>query len=511
MDPRLPVPVEQCDACSRHCTDVEYLPCEHVVCPPCFEDAVARESTTGCAICDSASHSYSDSAAAAESIKCDLCTDNASAVSHCDQCHCFLCEFCEQAHQRQRRTADHVLILLRGIDGHYHDANYEQQDDIGNIASPIPCCPHNRPESAKYFCETCDTCLCLECKDEAHVDHHTVTMTEMDVHCSEKLQNLLTKTKPMVSTLKESIQSIECLLASVEDRANEVTDRVYHSIDEHIAALQEHKMLLLSKLDAIKMYKMQVLSHQLGSLSQTLEDIRRTCDVASKVLTPESSPADSVALRLSIARQLEELTDGRYEYRPQEDDYIHFLPKVNVGKRGSYDVYGMLDTQTPSPGHSVLEGDGLHRASQRRTAMFNVIIFDKNGERKLVGGDRVELRVHSTTGSPVKTEVLDKGDGSYQLSYVSDSQREHRVSVLLGNKHIRGSPVLVEVRPRRKHRGIFHCCTFCSSGGKKHVTCGCDGTMPGGYSGCGHGHKGHPGKKHWSCCGSIEEDSDCIL
>ncbi|KAK0172324.1 hypothetical protein PV328_005659 [Microctonus aethiopoides] len=60
-----------------------------------------------------------------------------------------------------------------------------------------------------------------------------------------------------------------------------------------------------------------------------------------------------------------------------------------------------------------------------------------------------------------------------------------------------------------RHSGIFHCCTFCSSGGKKEATCACPGTMLGGYKGCGHGHPGHPRVKHWSCCGSIDRDSVC--
>ncbi|CAL7947324.1 unnamed protein product [Xylocopa violacea] len=60
------------------------------------------------------------------------------------------------------------------------------------------------------------------------------------------------------------------------------------------------------------------------------------------------------------------------------------------------------------------------------------------------------------------------------------------------------------------HTGIYHCCTFCSSGGKKEVTCGCGGTMPGGYKGCGHGHMGHPGVHHWSCCGSILHYGRCL-
>ncbi|KAK2585308.1 hypothetical protein KPH14_009992 [Odynerus spinipes] len=62
----------------------------------------------------------------------------------------------------------------------------------------------------------------------------------------------------------------------------------------------------------------------------------------------------------------------------------------------------------------------------------------------------------------------------------------------------------------QKHSGIYHCCTFCSSGGKKDVVCACGGKMPGGYQGCGHGHVGHPGSNHWSCCGSFLRDGYCL-
>ncbi|KAF7380716.1 hypothetical protein HZH66_014092 [Vespula vulgaris] len=61
------------------------------------------------------------------------------------------------------------------------------------------------------------------------------------------------------------------------------------------------------------------------------------------------------------------------------------------------------------------------------------------------------------------------------------------------------------------HSGIYHCCTFCSSGGKKDVVCACEGRMPGGYRGCGHGHVGHPGSNHWSCCGSLLRDGRCLI
>lgn len=70
------------------------------------------------------------------------------------------------------------------------------------------------------------------------------------------------------------------------------------------------------------------------------------------------------------------------------------------------------------------------------------------------------------------------------------------------------SPFSLCARALRPHSGIFHCCAFCSTGGSKLATCACLGTMAD-FNGCGHGHDGHPGRRHWSCCANILENSEC--
>lgn len=42
---------------------------------------------------------------------------------------------------------------------------------------------------------------------------------------------------------------------------------------------------------------------------------------------------------------------------------------------------------------------------------------------------------------------------------------------------------------------------------RAHLLCVC---LSGGFRGCGHGHKGHPGRLHWSCCGSTAKNSECL-
>ncbi|XP_012284516.1 tripartite motif-containing protein 45 isoform X2 [Orussus abietinus] len=89
-------------------------------------------------------------------------------------------------------------------------------------------------------------------------------------------------------------------------------------------------------------------------------------------------------------------------------------------------------------------------------------------------------------------------------------ERLQSLGVGSGSESFEGSPGGRSASMHR-HTGVYHCCTFCSSGGRKEAACACNGTMPGGYKGCGHGHPGHPGVKHWSCCGSPHRYDKCPI
>uniref|UniRef100_A0A1A8R6R5 Tripartite motif containing 45 n=1 Tax=Nothobranchius rachovii TaxID=451742 RepID=A0A1A8R6R5_9TELE len=128
------------------------------------------------------------------------------------------------------------------------------------------------------------------------------------------------------------------------------------------------------------------------------------------------------------------------------------------------------------------------------------------------GGEQVLVSIvhKEKKNCAVETVVVDNADGTYSVSYKPEEPGPYSVWVCVKAQHVKGSPFLLNVKEFRHHGGTFHCCSFCSSGGAKEALCGCAGTMSGGFKGCGHGHKGHPGKPHWSCCGSTTEKSECL-
>lgn len=517
----------QCALCVESYQDARILPCFHTFCASCLQSACLQEDGRNtpvvyCPICMDESELPSNGIqglpknmyiqnlqtlqrSPSPLPKCDLCTDNEVAVCHCEVCCCHLCEFCEQAHQRQRKTAEHPLVPVQGSSSLMHHHNSE-------ITVHPEFCESHPSEHLRLFCDSCNVPVCQECTMDEHHDHALLPLEDVNMQYSEILQSLLGQTTPLISTLIDSMKNIEYVLSTIQDRADAVAHDICDSIDARMRALQEHKRSLLNQLDAIKQHKENTLEQQLEEMKRILDQVNVHSSLAVKAVE-QGNPATAFSSdKVPLVARLEELLTSDHNFHPEEDDYIQFCPNLPAGQSRGFEMFGVLDARGPSAAHSIVEGEGLFEARQRKMTSFLVTIHDRYGERRLSGGDKVEAYLHSQSGTMVNTTVTDNGDGTYQVSYTPESTGDHRLSVLIDGKHVRASPFVVNIRPRRKkHRGIFHCCTFCSSEGKKHVRCGCGGIMPGGYSGCGHGHPGHPGCFHWSCCGSTIEKSECLL
>ncbi|KRT86025.1 hypothetical protein AMK59_2593 [Oryctes borbonicus] len=156
---------------------------------------------------------------------------------------------------------------------------------------------------------------------------------------------------------------------------------------------------------------------------------------------------------------------------------------------------------------------GLQNLRVGKQAEIILELRDRSDTTLQRGGEAVSAEIkHRETGStkPLALQIQDNKNGTYRICFTPDIAGKYVLFVNVKSQSIKNNPFAFTVRPLRPHHGTFHCCSFCSSGGSKDAICGCGGKMPGGYKGCGHGHEGHPGRRHWSCCGNILEHSECV-
>ncbi|KAK2840171.1 hypothetical protein Q5P01_013911 [Channa striata] len=496
-----------CNRCKRLYRDPKILPCLHTFCSDCIEQlepfsACPRGSggdavTVLCPDCDSevdipllgAAGLTTDHLALDEvfletlvtdgPLGCDLCGEG-GAESRCEVCCVNLCEFCCKAHRRQKRTASHSVQAV------------EELKTRGRLCRPVLCSLHPGQE-LRLFCQPCDLPVCLECAATLHRDHSCCPTRDV-VHChGDRIRELVAaRLRPRLERLEESVRKVDVSQEALQARVDATANEVRAFARGYASTVEAHCLSLLRRLEELRVQRRNQLHLQRAQLQQALLDVRGGVEFAERLLSCGSDSEILSAKGVTLSR-LTSLAENSYNPDPAA---------VTPTMAATVDL-----------SKCSIEGEGLQQGQQGQRGGFTLVCRDSAGEQLAGGGEHVLVSIvhKEKKNCTVETTVADNKDGSYSVSYTPSEPGTFSVWVCVKAQHIKGSPFTLNVKRKfRRHAGKFHCCCFCSSGGAKDARCGCPGTMPGGFKGCGHGHKGHPGKPHWSCCGSTVEQSECL-
>nr|XP_046260518.1 tripartite motif-containing protein 45 [Scatophagus argus]XP_046260519.1 tripartite motif-containing protein 45 [Scatophagus argus]XP_046260520.1 tripartite motif-containing protein 45 [Scatophagus argus]XP_046260521.1 tripartite motif-containing protein 45 [Scatophagus argus] len=537
-----------CNVCKRLYRDPKILPCLHTFCSDCIgqlepfsvssrcsrdgledsrgeaveEDRTAVTVTVLCPDCDSEvdippsgpeglstdhlalDEVFLETLVTDGPLGCDLCGEG-GAESRCEVCSVNLCEFCCQAHRRQKRTASHSVQCLVELKSR------------GRLSRPVLCSLHPSQE-LRLFCQPCDLPVCLECAAMLHRDHRCCPTRDVIHRHGDRIRELVTgHLRPRLERLKDSLQKVEDCQEALQARVDETANEVRAFARSYASAVEAHCLSLLHRLEELRVQRRNQLHLQRAQLQQALLDIQNSVEFAERLLTC-GSDAEILSAKGVTLRRLTSLAESSFDpppatVAPDDGSSISFMPREPAGEVEGYPVVGVINSKTVDLSKCTIVGEGLQRGMEGQQAHFTLVCRDTSGQQMAHGGEHVLVSiVHKEKKScAVEATVTDNSDGSYSVSYAPKEPGVYSVWVCVKAQHVKGSPFTLKVKRKfRRHSGTFHCCSFCSSGGAKEARCGCPGTMPGGFKGCGHGHKGHPGKPHWSCCGSTVEQSECL-
>ncbi|XP_075761200.1 E3 ubiquitin-protein ligase TRIM45 isoform X2 [Pelodiscus sinensis] len=427
-------------------------------------------------------------------ILCDLCVDG-EAVKHCPICKANLCHFCCQAHRRQKKTASHAVVGLEDTKG------YSQ------TGKPI-LCPSHPSEELTLFCEQCDQPVCRDCVVGQHRQHPYDFAANVIHKHGDSMRELLKSTQLHVGTLEGALRHIEGVSSAICSRVEAVAGEIRTFADGYIRAIEEHRNRLLKQLEDLKVQKETLLHLQKVQLEQLLMDMRTGVEFTERLLTC-GSDLEILLIKGVVANRLRKLNKVDYNIHPGVEDGIQFSPREKAGQCCGYAVFGTLLNRTVDPAKCVLQGEGLHSARQNQQASFTLLCKDTSGEQMGRGGEPVRVTIthkdkkdctHGVVAnhcsvtdflwspsydtmasdrSTIKPSVCDKRDGTYHFSYTPEELGAYTICICVKGQHVQGSPFTLTVKNKfRKHQGVFHCCSFCSSGGQKAARCACGGTMP---------------------------------
>jgi len=113
------------------------------------------------------------------------------------------------------------------------------------------------------------------------------------------------------------------------------------------------------------------------------------------------------------------------------------------------------NSETAHPHLSYAEGPGLEKGNKTRQnspSHFTIHAVDKHGKHKKEGGDLFGVTIEDPLFDQIKAEVVDKGDGTYDVTYQAKEPGINKISMFLRNtvqpvfyEDIKDSPKDVEI------------------------------------------------------------------
>ncbi|TDG53464.1 hypothetical protein AWZ03_000279 [Drosophila navojoa] len=444
---------------------------------------------------------------------CSLCSEEINATYHCISCTLNLCSLCKEAHERQRSTSNHhmrnILELRRAR------KQKQQQFGLGDSRQVLLKCGLHGFE-LKSFCIPCQQLACPDCLVLQHRNHRheTVAKAMSQLQMAKKLSDATEQTRPLCQYAEHSIERLREITRSINARCDDIQAQVESYMNRYFEALQAHRNTLLQQVNRARESKVELI------INQQLELEKRTQQAMEAIrFGQELSEIGADVEILSFARILLKRFEYCQQFKPPVDpkisDSLHFLSKIRApGTKEQHDIplYGIITMQTVEPSLCTLQWEGFSQLRLHRRVDLQLLTRDADGVALCHGGLEINcmIKYKDANVKYLPVEVSDHRDGTYSISFTPDTQGTLILMVSINDRPIKGSPYTFHSRQVRPHTGIYHCCAFCSSKGNKSVKCSCEGRMPG-YSGCGHGHAGHPGRRHWSCCGNVLENSECSV
>uniref|UniRef100_A0A8K9USP6 RING-type E3 ubiquitin transferase n=1 Tax=Oncorhynchus mykiss TaxID=8022 RepID=A0A8K9USP6_ONCMY len=406
-----------CSICLDHYHNPKVLPCLHTFCENCLQNYIPPESLTlSCPVCRQTSI---------------LPEKGVSALQN----NFFITNLMEVLQRDPECSRLEACSVLESV-------------NAAAAGKPL-CCPNHEGKVMEFYCESCETAMCLECTKGEHREHVTVPLRDVLEQHKTQLKTQLDAIRNRLPQLTAAIELVGEISKQLTDRKNEAVTEISSTFEELERALQLRKTALINDLENIYSAKQKVLQAQLSSLLQGKDHIQSSCSFTEQALS-HGSATEVLMVQKQMSERVSAMARHDFPERPHQNAHLDCQVETE-GLRRSLQNLGVLIT-TAAVGHtSVATGEGLRHAATGQHVSVTVTTKDKDGELVRTGNAALRATVTPVAdGSRIVTEpeVTDNKNGTYEVGYTLRSEGEFSFALSLYGQPLRGSPFRLQaVKP----------------------------------------------------------------
>nr|XP_006812362.1 PREDICTED: tripartite motif-containing protein 2-like [Saccoglossus kowalevskii] len=452
-----------CTVCSERYRNAKILPCLHSFCEQCIHKLVQKScgKNIPCPVCRRV-HDLPEGASSVQSNvflnelvvllgkrdkktnevqKCEGCQRD-PMTTHCIDCAVGLCDICISTHKRLPFSKSHKLMSLQT----YKAAN------TAAVQPPVYCGSHPGNQ-LKFYCDTCDVPICLECTALNHkiTEHDYRYLNDAASQYATdltKVTNMLAEKEKEAKESKENVQQMTELLENrFSEQEHKLNVHIERVVAEITAKIRKNGRELLHRMNKTFSERKQNLHAQMKELEIAENDMKHARDFATHLMN-YGNAAQLMSAKKGMTSQIDELLKLDTKQHPAEHDYMEFQ---------SYDDF--CETKTVGEiryNKYILEMKDVPKYG-KIDEDISVTLATSDGT--LINSMALELNTQFKMKTPFNTieevEMTDNEDGTCSLTYQANVEGVHELTVLMDNKSVQGSPVKINVIPKKGLMGNY--------------------------------------------------------
>lgn len=448
-----------CGICSKHYTTPKTLPCLHSYCLPCLKEISSKKDNSVRLTCPECKieltdipsleelrdsfqvnrhleyHKFKQKAQGQLTVNCEKCIGKkVRASGFCSTCSKFICDLCLQIHNSWAELTEHNTMKLSELKDSY-------QKYIPVVSAKEVCPSHNH--ECTIYCETCEQLVCYECILKPHNEHQYYHFDESAKKHRKSMTEQLDSINHLPVQLSTAISVIDNITQNFTVQAKAVEDQLTESFAQLEKIVQQKKEHTGNRLSERVQGKLRMLNNQKADLEQMMKKLS-TCTSFVSGATENKHITEYFLLEKDMLRQISKLNEefSKLDLSPVEEPEIHFSYSSKIEE----DLELVGQVSDGSILHLPATDSHLFKVGDVITFFVSLSSsFYKTRDNPM---DQLQAEIQSLRDNsvcPATVAVSSNGFAKLQCSF--SERGRYAVAVLIGGKHISGSPYKFYVRP----------------------------------------------------------------
>ena len=272
---------------------------------------------------------------------CDICKlvnrKHREAASKCLDCNKLLCKTCVDLHRETKVTKNHSIF------------DCEIEKDVE--------CKEHKEEAVRFYCEPCETCICVLCTFNEHKDHEITQFSDAVSKYKENIQTLLDNCKAKIDGYDSQLVT----LGKCETLIKAAEQKIRDTAIQFIADVRSREKELIDDLHQLYGDELMEYVNKRNDLQVNLESLKSTCNLTEIVL--KGKDIELLLLKKQVQEKLTSLAEITLDTLPSSvNKHVTYNP-------GNMDLGTLEDMDKPKMSlNRTISNPGTMRKGNSRSA-----------------------------------------------------------------------------------------------------------------------------------------------